>query len=385
VTQPQARRTAATGGPVRTTVVAPVAAPYREPLFAGLNARADLALTVIYADAGQPSWDVPEDFFATAHAYPAEHLRSRQLSRPGRTPVMLPRGLERALSASQPDVVVASEYGPAAIRTRLWAARHGVPYLILTECTPEIDAILPAAQLRWHRAFAQRADGAIAVSSAAARRLVAFDVPRERISVALQSADLDAIRAAAPARDGAPLRVLCVGRLVPDKHVEVLARAVCETALELGPGRVALDIVGDGFLRQRLTETVSELGIDATFHGHRSGAELAALYARADLFALLSGYEPFGVVIREAAAAGLAIITTPVVGAVGDVAIAGANAILVNPGDISETAVAISRVLTDARLRAQMSEQSRAIDAATAGREIDAFALAVLRAQAVST
>jgi glycosyltransferase involved in cell wall biosynthesis len=125
---------------------------------------------------------------------------------------------------------------------------------------------------------------------------------------------------------------------------------------------------------------VRELGIDARFHGHRSGAELAELYARADLFALLSGYEPFGVVIREAAAAGLPIVCTGVVGAVGDVAIAGANALLVPPGDVSAAAVAILRVLADPRLRTRMSQQSRAIDAATAGTEVDAFAAAVLRA-----
>jgi glycosyltransferase involved in cell wall biosynthesis len=374
--------TASTTAPVRLTVVAPVAAPYREPLFRALDARGDITLTVIYGDAGQPSWDVPDGFFATEHAYPAVHLRSRQVPRPGRTPVMFPRGLERALRRSSPEVIVASEYGPTAIATRLWAARHRVPHLILTECTTELDALLPPAQLRWHRSFARHADGAIAVSSAAARRLLAFDVPRERISVALQSADLDTIRTTPPARNGSPLRVLSVGRLVPDKHVAVLARAVAEAALDLAPRRVALDIVGDGFLRGALAATVADLGIDATFHGHRSGGELAALYARADLFALLSGYEPFGVVIREAAAAGLPILTTPVVGAVGDVAVPGANAILVGPGDVSATAVAIGRVLSDPRLRDQLSEQSVAIDAATAGREVDAFALAVLRAAA---
>ncbi len=363
-------------------MVAPVAAPYREPLFATLDARPDIAISVIYAAAGQPSWDVPGDFFATRHAYPATHLRSRQLPRPGRTPIMLPSGLEAALAASAPDVIIASEYGPLAIHARLWGGRHHVPHLLLTECTPELNPLLPAAQLRWHRHFANHVDGAIAVSSAARRRLLEFGVPAERITVALQSADLAPIRAVAPRRGSSPLRVLTVARLVPDKNVAVLLRAVAQAAADLAPDRVVVDIVGDGFLRARLQQTAAELGIDAHFHGHRSGAELARLYAHADVFALLSGYEPFGVVIREAAAAGLPIIATDVVGAVGDVAVAGANALLVSPGNVSEAAVAITRVLGDPALRTRMAEESRAIDAATAGSDADAFALAALAAAA---
>ena len=360
-------------------MVAPVAAPYREPLFAALDARSDVSLSVIYADSSQPSWDVPEDFFATHHPYPATHLRSRQLPRPGRTPVMFPRGLERALAVSRPDVIIASEYGPSAIRARLWGGRHHVPHLLLTECTPAIDALLPAAQLRWHRWFARAVDGAIAVSSAARARLLNFGVPAERITVALQSADLAAIRDLAPQRGVSPLRVLTVARLVPDKNVAVLLRALAQAGVDLAPSRVALDVVGDGFLRERLEQTATELGIDARFHGHRSGAELGELYARADVFTLLSGYEPFGVVIREAAAAGLPIIASDVLGAAGDVAVAGENAVLVRAGDVSGAAVALTRVLGDVALRAEMGQASRAIDAATAGSDVEAFVTAARR------
>ena len=363
-------------------MVAPVAAPYREPLFEALNARPDIALEVIYADAGQPSWDVPEDFFTTAHAYPATHLRSRQLPRPGRTPVMLPRGLEPALAASAPDVIVASEYGPLAIRARLWGGRHHVPHLLLTECTPEINPLLGSTQLRWHRHFANRVDGAIVVSSAARRRLRAFGVPDERITLALQSADLEPIRAVLPFRGGDELRLLTVARLVPDKHIAVLLRGAAQAAADLAPQKLVVDIVGDGFLRAGLEQTAAELGITARFHGHRSGAELAELYAEADIFTLLSGYEPFGVVIREAAAAALPMIVSDVVGAVGDVAIDGENAILVPPGDVSRAAMAIV-ALSDPVLRERMAEASRAIDAATAGAEVAAFAEATLRAAGV--
>ncbi|HET9074643.1 MAG TPA: glycosyltransferase family 4 protein [Solirubrobacteraceae bacterium] len=401
---------------IRVSVVAPVAAPYREPLFAALHVRPELALEVIYAAATQPSWDVPDDFFATEHAYPARHLRSTQIPRPGRTPVMFPRGLERALAAGRPDVIVASEFGPLAIRARLWAGRHGLPYLLLSECTPATNPHLPAAQLRWHRHFARHVDGAIVVSSAGQRRLRDFGVAPERITVALQSADLVPLRAALaaihPPRPPAPagavpdpgagavptpgaqagatpslragpspaLRVLCVARLVPDKNIALLARALAQARLDLGRPRVILEVVGEGFLRERLVRTVTELGLEAHFLGHLGPAELARAYSSADVFALPSRFEPFGVVVREAAAAGLPILTTTAVGAVGDIAVDGENAILVAPDDLSGTSVALTRLLGDPALRARMAAASRAIDARTDGGEADAFTSAVIAA-----
>jgi glycosyltransferase involved in cell wall biosynthesis len=374
--------------PVRVTVLMPVAAPYREGLFASVAADPRVSLRVVYLDAGQPSWDVPAGYFRTDHAYPATHLRSWQLPRRGRTPVMVPRGLRAALRTGEPEVVVASEYGPAAQFARLWAARRGVPHLLFTECTAAVEDHIGGLQRRLQHAFARRVDGAIAVSSAARRRLLDLGLPPDRVTVALQAAELAAIREArrtGPGGDGdggAPgsaLRVLSVARLVPDKNVALLLRAAAQAAAEL-PRPVAVDLVGEGFLRPRLEAIAADLPLSVTFHGHRRGQELGALYAAADVFTLLSSYEAFGVVLREAAAAGLPIITTSVVGAAGDVARDRENAYLVRPGDLSAATVALTRVLGDPRRAAEMAAASAAIDREIAGGEAEAFVEAVLAA-----
>ena len=70
-----------TGGTIRCAVVPPVATPYREPLFEALHTEhPEIELSVIYQASAQPSWDVPEGYFATDHAYPAQHplLAARQ-------------------------------------------------------------------------------------------------------------------------------------------------------------------------------------------------------------------------------------------------------------------------------------------------------------------
>jgi len=375
---------------LRCAIVPPTPVPYREPLFRSLHERDELDVRVIYQSAGQPSWDVPREWFPQEHPYPAVHLRSWQRRRAGRTPVLWPHGLERALRSADPDCVVVSEYGPASLRALNWCRRHRRAYVIFTECTPVIDSMLPPWQLGLHRQLARQADGIIAASSAARSRLLAFGIPGERITVALQAADVEPFRAASasahpggapvPGARGAPVRVISTGRLVPDKNFGMLIEAFARAGLT--PARAQLEIAGTGFLEDELRQLAARLEVPVRFHGHLLPEALPALYAQADVYALISTYEPFGVAVREAAAAGLPIICTNTAGAAGDVAIDGRNALLVNPHNVEEVAGALERLVSDAALRRRMGRESRAIDRETDGSEVDAFVGAVVSAAA---
>jgi glycosyltransferase involved in cell wall biosynthesis len=105
-------------------------------------------------------------------------------------------------------------------------------------------------------------------------------------------------------------------------------------------------------------------------------------YARADVFALVSTFEPFGVVVREAVAAGLPIICSRRAGAAGDIAVEGRNALLVDPDDAGQIAAALTRVIDDPPLRAALATASRKIDAAGEGADVAAFAAAAHAAAA---
>ena len=369
--------------PLRCVIVPPAPAPYREPLFRALHDRDDLDVQVVYQAAQQRSWDVAPAWFEGEHPYPARHLRSWQRSRPGRTPVVWPRGLERALRSADPDCVVATEYGPASLRALSWCRLHRRAYVVFTDCTPQIDAMLSPRQLALHRWVARHADGLIAVSSAGRRRLLAFGVSPQRIFVALQGGDLAPVRAAvaaAPARSGGrrPLTVLSVGRLVPDKNFATLIEAFARAGLSAD--RARLEIAGTGFLEPELRALAERLAAPVAFLGHVAPDRMPELYAAADAFALVSTYEPFGVAIREATAARLPIICSRDAGAAGDVAIAGRNALLIDPHRSQEVSAALGRLASDSALRARMAAESRAIDGATDHRDVDPYAAAVLSA-----
>ncbi len=82
-------------------------------------------------------------------------------------------------------------------------------------------------------------------------------------------------------------------------------------------------------------------------------------YAASDIFVLPTLYEPFGLVIVEAMASGLPVITSRVAGAA-DIIIDGVNGLLLSsPSDVSDLATKIELLLSNAGLRKTMGERAR--------------------------
>jgi glycosyltransferase involved in cell wall biosynthesis len=371
------------GVPVRTVIVAPVPVPYRNPLFERLASRGRIAPRVVYLAGGQPGWDQRSDWFAAPGAYDSEVLRSWQRERPGRTPLMLARGLGGALERADPEVVVSSEYGPATWRALAWCRRRGRRLVIMSELTPWSDPMLSPLQRRVHRLLAPRVDGFIVFSSQGVKRLERLGVPRERIEVSIQSADLDPVLAAVAGRErshgGDPVRVLSVGRLVPDKNLVALVEAFADAGFIAAEAE--LELCGTGALDVELSALAERLGVPLRLHGYIAPDELPGLYLDADLLALVSTYEPFGVTVREAAAAGLPLICSLRAGAAGDVAVEGENALLVDPTDRGAITAALSRLVRDADLRRRLAAGSRGVtERHPLEADAEAFERAVLRA-----
>lgn len=160
-----------------------------------------------------------------------------------------------------------------------------------------------------------------------------------------------------PAPSG-PLRVLCVGRLVPDKGQLLLLEAVAELH---GRGvSVELSLVGDGPDADALRAGAARLGIaDAvTFLGSRSPAEVASLYRSADVFCLPSFAEGLPVVLMEAMAAGLPVVTTRIAG-VSELVEDGVTGAVVSAGRVDLLTGALERLAADPQLRVQWGSEGR--------------------------
>lgn len=149
-------------------------------------------------------------------------------------------------------------------------------------------------------------------------------------------------------------RILFVGRLTTEKHIDVLLKAVARLDPALD---VHVDLVGGGDQRKNLEALAHSLGLDGrvTFHGHAPEEELRTLYSRASLFAIASIAELQSIATMEAMASGLPIVAANAV-ALPHLVHDGDNGYLFEPGNVEEMAARLTDVLTaspEERLRMQ--------------------------------
>lgn len=139
-------------------------------------------------------------------------------------------------------------------------------------------------------------------------RATARRMPGFAIATIPNSVDISPIEARLPAPEGAT-RLLFLSRVHEKKGLSVLV----EVMRSLPPSFV-LDIYGTGepdYLAQLHREiAAADLTGRIAFHGQVDGAEKAAVFASADIFVLPSFSENFGIVVAEALAHGVPVVTT---------------------------------------------------------------------------
>lgn len=156
--------------------------------------------------------------------------------------------------------------------------------------------------------------------------------------------------------------VLYIGRIDPEKKISTVIRAFKmfldkHKADELS--KTLLLLVGDGVDKDNLMKLVSELGLDESvrFLGRILPPELYDIYKLGDVFVTASDIETQGIVLIEAAAAGLPLVAVNT-GAVSEVCVDSRNGVLVEPGDKNAISDALTKILTDDDLREKMSRES---------------------------
>lgn len=160
-------------------------------------------------------------------------------------------------------------------------------------------------------------------------------------------------------REGGDVEVLCVGRLIELKGQSLLVEAVAE--LRDRGVSVRATLVGDGPKRGDLARLARRRGVgDAvTFAGAVGQDAIREHYARADVFCLPSFAEGVPVVLMEAMAVGLPVVTTRIMG-IPELVEDGVSGSLVAPGRLDELVRALEALAGDAGLRARLGAAGRA-------------------------
>ncbi|EWT02858.1 hypothetical protein N865_03070 [Intrasporangium oryzae NRRL B-24470] len=157
------------------------------------------------------------------------------------------------------------------------------------------------------------------------------------------------------ARDGAPHVVLGVGRVEHNKGFDLLLRAAADL-----PATTHVVVGGEGSQRQALQTLAADLGLSERVHfpGRLSRAEVAGAMAQADVLAVPSRREAFGIVALEAWRGGTPLVMTSRGGA-RDFVHDGVDGLLVDPTDVPALTRAIREVLSDPGRGQGLSEAGR--------------------------
>jgi glycosyltransferase involved in cell wall biosynthesis len=155
--------------------------------------------------------------------------------------------------------------------------------------------------------------------------------------------------------------ILFLSRIDPIKGVDLLLRAFAQIRT-LVPD-VCLVMAGDGdrAFVERVKSEAASLGIDSEviWTGFLDEHDKRAAFEAADLFALPSYSESFGIAVAEAMAAGLPVVISDKVAIHHDVTRAGAG--IVVPCEVDRLAVALMGVLTDTSLRSALGRAGRVL------------------------
>lgn len=196
------------------------------------------------------------------------------------------------------------------------------------------------------RLTARLSNNIIAISEITKQRLLSVGA-KGKIKVMPNGMDFTEITNATASVIGSQSDILFAGRLIADKNIDVLIKAIGLIARD-NPDISCL-IIGEGPERKRLENMVHDAGLknNVQFLGFLGSSEEVFAYMKSSkVFAFPSTREGFGIVVTEANACGLPVITTNhPQNAARDLVIDGRTGFLCNL-DESDLATKISTALT---------------------------------------
>ncbi len=325
---------------------------YRVPLFRLLAERHHIE--VLCYGGGEryaPPWFSDLDAQLAAAPFPARRLG----------------GVREALTVGGDHDVVIAPFAGGAILPAAFAStrRHGRPFVLWASVWSHPRSVVHAAAQPVTRHIYRQAEAVVAYGEHVKRFVARIRGRDDDIFVAPQSVEPELFaRDVTPGEvsafrarhdlGGGPL-ALYVGRLVPEKGVDVLAQAWARANPE-----ATLVVIGDG----PLAETI-RAAPRARLLGPLPRTELPVAYA-ASALALLPSVptprflEPWGLVCNEALHQGCPVIATTAVGAVaGGLVRHGTSGWVVAPASVPALAEAIDRLLGDPDLRNRLAAGGR--------------------------
>ena len=353
----------------RLVILTEIIAPYRIPVFNALGRHKEIDLHVIFLAESDPElrdWRVYKDEIQFSY----QVLPSWRQRVAGHK-LLLNRGLKEALREANPEVILCGGYNyPAAWQALRWAGKNRVPFQLWVESTEQdFRSRTPAIEFLKRR-FMRTCNAFVVPGRSSFQYVVNYGIREGEIFAAPNAVDTDLFAGKAESvRHEAvthrqtlqlPSRFfLFVGRLVREKGLFDLLDAYGKLTPELRAA-VGLVLVGEGATRAELTRRSSEIKPgQVQFTGFVHREQLASYYALAEAFVFPSHTDTWGLVVNEAMACGLPVISSEAAGCTADLVQDGWNGRVVRRGDVAQLASAMEELAQDPAIGTRMGNHSK--------------------------
>ena len=152
-----------------------------------------------------------------------------------------------------------------------------------------------------------------------------------------------------PRSDLSQRTVLAIGRLSPQKGYDLLLEAWAQVSAQRPDWR--LRICGRGPARDQLVALVRDHGLSGTVSLEGPVRDVGATMAKASIFALSSRFEGLPLVLLEAMAQGMAVVSFDCPTGPGDVVVDRRNGLLIPPKDVEALGAGMLALIEDEDLR----------------------------------
>lgn len=268
-----------------------------------------LGMQVRVLTSDQGGGELPQE----SEQFPVSRLKSVNLAH---TPI-IPNLLFRLFSLDRESIIhlhISHAYTPEIVWIYARLRRH--PYLAHVHLDVSHSGRAGALLVPYKRFMLRRVlrDAAtVLVPSNDYRELIShkYGIPQERVVVIRNGTEHEiAEQPKSLSRKGEKKRLLFVGRLSVQKNIPLMLEAIAVYVKKYG-SEIRLAIVGEGEIRSAVQSHIDrlKLGGIVTLRGLLYGEALQAVYEDSDLLLLTSASESFGLVLIEAMAKGLPIVS----------------------------------------------------------------------------
>lgn len=156
-------------------------------------------------------------------------------------------------------------------------------------------------------------------------------------------------------------RVIAVGRLDYQKGFDRLIRAWRIVQQNEAFHEWNLDIFGQGEWKEMLQQMIDEAGLQDSMRINQPTKQIGNEYVRSSILVMSSHYEGFPMVMIEAMACGLPVVSFDYKCGPKDIIRHGENGLLVHDGDIEGLAAAMMKLMDDEAYRKRLSDNAKKI------------------------